>query len=160
MALDEHERVRILEGLLSDPRILPRSELPLSAETRHILDTFAMIRRVREEFGEHAITCYIISMARTLSDLLEVQFFCKEMGIVGLPIVPLFETIDDLRNCTAILDSAFTHPNYRAWLATCDDRQQVMLGYSDSSKDGGILTSSWELYEAQTRLAALASGMV
>ncbi len=155
MTLDEHERVHILEGLLSDPRILPRSEYHLSAETRHILDTFAMIRRVREEFGEQAITCYIISMAATLSDLLEVQFFCKETGIVGLPIVPLFETIDDLRNCTGILDTAFTHPNYRAWLATCHDRQQVMLGYSDSSKDGGILTSSWELYEAQTRLAAL-----
>lgn len=155
MMLDEHERVRILEYLLSDPRILPRSELHLSAETRHVLDTFAMIRRVREEFGTAAITCYIVSMAGTLSDLLEVQFFCKEMGIVGLPIVPLFETIDDLRNCTAILDSAFTHPNYRAWLATSNDRQQVMLGYSDSSKDGGILTSSWELYEAQTRIAAL-----
>ncbi|MHB8595960.1 MAG: phosphoenolpyruvate carboxylase [Ktedonobacteraceae bacterium] len=155
MMLGEHERVHILEGLLSDPRILSRSELRLSAETRHILDTFAMIRHVREEFGAQAITCYIISMAGTLSDLLEVQFFCKEMGITDLPIVPLFETIDDLRNCTAILDSAFTHPNYRAWLTMCHDRQQVMLGYSDSSKDGGILTSSWELYEAQTRLATL-----
>ncbi|HVB25977.1 MAG TPA: phosphoenolpyruvate carboxylase [Ktedonobacteraceae bacterium] len=155
MTLDEHERVRMLEYLLSDPRILPRSELQLSAETRRVLDTFATMRRAREEFGTSAITCYIISMAGTLSDLLEVQFFCKEMGIVGLPIVPLFETIDDLRNCTAILDSAFTHPNYRAWLASCNDRQQVMLGYSDSSKDGGILTSSWELYQAQTRIAAL-----
>ena len=155
LTLDEHERVLILEGLLSDPRILSRSELRLSAETRSILDTFAMIRHVRAEFGAQAITCYIISMARTLSDLLEVQFFCKEMGITDLPIVPLFETIDDLRNCTAILDSAFTHPNYRAWLATCNDRQQVMLGYSDSCKDGGILTSTWELYSAQTRIAAL-----
>ncbi len=155
MTLDEEERVRVLGRLLNDPRILPRSELPLSEETRHILDTFAMIRRVREEFGAGAITCYIISMAGTLSDLLEVQFFCKEMGIVGLPIVPLFETIDDLRNCTGILETAFRHPNYRAWLTMCGDRQQVMLGYSDSSKDGGILTSSWELYSAQRRLAAL-----
>ena len=155
MTLDEHERVRILKHLLSDPRILPRHELQLSAETRHVLDTFEMIRRAREEFGEQAITCYIISMACTLSDLLEVQFFCKEMAIAGLPIVPLFETIDDLRGCAAILDAAFMHPNYRAWLASCNDRQQVMLGYSDSSKDGGILTSSWELYQAQTRLAAL-----
>ena len=153
MTLDEHERVRILKHLLSDPRIMPRSELQLSAETQHILDTFAMIRRAREEFGVQAISCYIISMACTLSDLLEVQFFCKETGISGLPIVPLFETIDDLRGCAAILDAAFTNPNYHAWLATCNNRQQVMLGYSDSSKDGGILTSSWELYQAQTRLA-------
>ena len=155
LTLDEEERVRILGRLLNDPRILPRSELPLSEETRHILDTFAMIRRVREEFGEQAITCYIISMARTLSDLLEVQFFCKEMGIVGLPIVPLFETIDDLRNCTGILETAFMHANYRAWVTMCGDWQQVMLGYSDSSKDGGILTSSWELYQAQMRIVAL-----
>src|SRR5205814_6383382 len=109
----------------------------------------------REELGKEAITCYIISMACSLSDLLEVQFFCKEAGIAALPIVPLFETIDDLRSCTQILESAFTHPNYRGWLASCDNQQQVMLGYSDSSKDGGILTSSWELYLAQTRLAAL-----
>ncbi|HKV59454.1 MAG TPA: phosphoenolpyruvate carboxylase [Ktedonobacteraceae bacterium] len=154
-ALDEAERVRVLESLLRDPRVLPRHDLQLSADTSHILATFDAIRRAREEFGENAITCYIISMSRSLSDLLEVQFFCKEAGITGLPIVPLFETIEDLRGCTDILASAFTHELYRAYLHTCHDQQQVMLGYSDSSKDGGILTSSWELYQAQLRLAAL-----
>ncbi|MFL5660661.1 MAG: phosphoenolpyruvate carboxylase, partial [Ktedonobacteraceae bacterium] len=109
----------------------------------------------REEFGASAITSYIISMTRSLSDLLEVQFFCKEAGITDLSIVPLFETIDDLRSCASILQSAFTHLNYRDWLASSNLQQQVMLGYSDSSKDGGILTSSWELYQAQTRLAEL-----
>ncbi|HEU0000969.1 MAG TPA: phosphoenolpyruvate carboxylase [Ktedonobacteraceae bacterium] len=154
-ALDEAERVRVLESLLRDPRVLPRHELQLSADTSHILATFDAIRRAREEFGENAISCYIISMSRSLSDLLEVQFFCKEAGISGLPIVPLFETIEDLRTCTSILASAFTHKRYRAYLHTCHNQQQVMLGYSDSSKDGGILTSSWELYQAQLRLAAL-----
>src|SRR2546421_5428906 len=96
-------------------------------------------------------------MSRSLSDLLEVQFFCKEAGIVGLPIVPLFETIEDLRSCTDILESAFIHPLYRAHLRNCQNQQQVMLGYSDGSKDGGILTSSWELYQAQRRLAELGS---
>ena len=153
--LDEAERVRVLESLLRDPRVLPRHELQLSADTSHILATFDAIRRATEEFGENAVTCYIISMSRSLSDLLEVQFFCKEAGISGLPIVPLFETIEDLRTCTAILASAFTHKQYRAYLHACHDQQQVMLGYSDSSKDGGILTSSWELYQAQLRLAAL-----
>src|SRR2546421_2852198 len=153
--LDEIERVSILGNLLSDPRVLPRQGLRLSEETRHVLQTFDAIRQAREELGEEAITCYIISMTCTLSDLLEVQFFCKEAGIAALPIVPLFETIDDLRSCTDILESAFTHPNYRSWLASCNNEQQVMLGYSDSSKDGGILTSSWELYQAQMRLAAL-----
>ena len=153
--LTESERIDILTDLLSDPRVLPRHELILSEETRHVLDTFDAIRQAREEFGEKAVTCYIISMARTVSDLLEVQFFCKEAGITRLPIVPLFETIDDLRSCPGIMENTFTQANYRGWLASCDNQQQVMLGYSDSSKDGGILTSSWELYLAQTRLAAL-----
>src|SRR5437660_7088474 len=153
--LTESERVDILTHLLSDPRVLPRHELILSEETRHVLDTFDAIRQAREEFGEKAVTWYIISMAHTVSDLLEVQFFCKEAGITRLPIVPLFETIDDLRSCPGIMENTFTQANYRGWLASCDNQQQVMLGYSDSSKDGGILTSSWELYLAQTRLAAL-----
>nr|HET6902828.1 phosphoenolpyruvate carboxylase [Ktedonobacteraceae bacterium] len=153
--LDEPERVKIVSNLLSDPRVLPRHGLRVSAETEHVLHTFEAIRSAREEFGEKAIACYIISMTRNVSDLLVVQFFCKEAGITALPIVPLFETIDDLRSCAAILERAFTHPNYQAWLATCSNQQQVMLGYSDSSKDGGILTSSWELYLAQTCLAAL-----
>lgn len=153
--LDEQARVRLLENLLRDPRVLPRQSLKLSEETRHILDTFDAIRQAQAEFGEQAITCYIISMARTVSDLLEVQFFCKEAGITNLPIVPLFETIDDLRSCTDVLEQAFTNPIYQQQLAACGNRQQVMLGYSDSSKDGGILTSSWELYQAQSRLAEL-----
>jgi phosphoenolpyruvate carboxylase len=94
-------------------------------------------------------------MSHTLSDMLEAQFFCKEAGISDLPIVPLFETIDDLNGCTEILECAFTQSDYRAYLANCCQQQQVMLGYSDSSKDGGILTSGWELYKAQLRLAEL-----
>jgi len=151
----EAERLRILTDLLSDPRVLPRRRYTLSIETAHVLRTFDTIRQARMDFGEQAVACYIISMARSLSDLLEVQFFCKEAGITRLPIVPLFETIDDLRACAAILATAFAHPIYRAWLAACHNEQQVMLGYSDSSKDGGILTSAWELYLAQEQLAAL-----
>ena len=111
--LTESERVDILTHLLSDPRVLPRHELILSEETRHVLDTFDAIRQAREEFGEKAVTCYIISMARTVSDLLEVQFFCKEAGITRLPIVPLFETIDDLRSCPGIMENIFTQANSR-----------------------------------------------
>ena len=155
MTLREEERLTILEDLLHDPRILTRPGLQLSADTAHILRTFQTIREAREEYGKKAVACYIISMANSLSDLLEVQFFCKEAGIDDLPIVPLFETIDDLHHCTSILEQAFTNPYYRAHLRCCHDEQQVMLGYSDSSKDGGILTSSWELYQAQSRLAQL-----
>ena len=154
-SLDEIERVQILEKLLRDPRILPYGNLSLSGETRHVLNTFHAIRQAREEFGEQAIRCYIISMTRNLSDLLEVQFFCKELGIIALPIVPLFETIEDLRLCATFMERAFVHPDYQRQLKACQYQQQVMLGYSDSSKDGGILTSAWEIYQAQQRLAAL-----
>lgn len=154
-SLEEAQRVRVLEELLRDPRVLPRNQLELSAETQHILATFDAMRQARAEFGDDSVTCYIISMSRSLSDLLEVQFFCKEAGVSGLPIVPLFETIDDLRTCTQILELAFTNPLYREYLRNCGESQQVMLGYSDSSKDGGILTSGWELYQAQCRLAEL-----
>jgi len=154
-SLNEEERIHILENLLRDPRILPRHTLNLSAETTHVLATFDAIVKAREQFGERAITCYIISMARSLSDLLEVLFFCKEAGIPDLPIVPLFETIDDLRSCTTILETAFNHPIYREHVETCHSQQQIMLGYSDSSKDGGILTSSWELYQVQRKLTDL-----
>ncbi len=155
MKFSEEQRLHLLENLLRDPRLVARPDLHLSSETVHILNTFRTIRQAREEFGPRAVTCYIISMAHTLSDLLEVQFFCKEVGLLNLPIVPLFETIDDLRTCTDVLAVAFTHPDYRAYLDGCQREQQVMLGYSDSSKDGGILTSAWELYNAQTRLAEL-----
>ena len=151
----EQQRLDLLQQLLHDPRILSRPGLSLSDDTRHILDTFHAINTARDQFGKRAVACYIISMSNTLSDLLEVQFFCKEVGIDDLPIVPLFETIDDLRSCTAILEQAFTHPAYRAYLERCNMQQQVMLGYSDSSKDGGILTSAWELYKAQGKLAEL-----
>ncbi len=156
-AMSETERIHVLEDLLRDPRILPLHRVKLSESTRHVLETFEAIRQAREEFGRGAATCYIISMARTLSDLLEVQFFCKQASITRLPIVPLFETIEDLRTCADTLESAFAHPIYRALVAACDNQQQVMLGYSDSSKDGGILTSSWELYQAQCKLASLGS---
>jgi len=155
MTLNEHERIAILQNLLRDPRVLTRPDLCLSDETWHILRTFQTIRIAREEFGQLAITSYIISMTHTLSDLLEVQFFCKEAGITDLPIVPLFETIDDLHTCMTILEEAFSYPEYNQYVRNCGRLQQVMLGYSDSSKDGGILTSSWELYKAQQHLSAL-----
>ncbi|HEX4206654.1 MAG TPA: phosphoenolpyruvate carboxylase [Ktedonobacteraceae bacterium] len=155
MNLDEEQRLHVLENLLRDPRILTRPGMQLSADTSHILQSFRAISQARAEYGKKAVSCYIISMAHTLSDLLEVQFFCKEAGINDLPIVPLFETISDLDDCTAILEQAFNQHDYQTYLNQCQHEQQVMLGYSDSSKDGGILTSSWELYQAQRRLATL-----
>lgn len=153
--LAEPERVRVLETLLGDPRVLPRQQLQPGAETTHVIETCEAIGRARQQFGPAAISCYIISMTRAPSDLLEVLFLCKEAGIQALPIVPLFETIADLQASASILEAAFQVPAYRAHLQACQQQQQVMLGYSDSSKDGGILTSGWELYQAQGRLVEL-----
>ncbi len=153
--LDETARLYILDNLLGDPRLLTRPDLQLSEDTWLVLHTFHAIRQARAEYGDKAIACYIISMTNSLSDLLEVQFFCKEASLDNLPIVPLFETIHDLHECTEVLGQAFTHPHYRAYITRCKYEQQIMLGYSDSSKDGGILTSSWELYQAQRRLTEL-----
>src|SRR6266704_597535 len=116
MTLNEYERVAILQNLLRDPRVLTRPDLHLSDETWHILRTFQTIRSAREGFGQQAIASYIISMKHTLSDLLEVQFFCKEAGITNLPIVPLFETIDDLHTCMIILEEAFSYPEYNQYV--------------------------------------------
>ncbi len=97
-------------------------------------------------------------MAQSVSDLLELAVLLKEAGLVGadgrsgIDIVPLFETIEDLRSCARVMDQAFALPAYRRLVASRADTQEVMLGYSDSNKDGGPVTSGWELYKAEIEL--------
>src|SRR5262249_48830810 len=104
-----------------------------------------------------ALPNYVISKCQSVSDLLEVGILVKEVGLLrgrelALNIVPLFETIDDLRRAAQIMRAAFAVPCYRAWLAERDDWQEVMLGYSDSNKDGGYLAANWALYRAELSL--------
>jgi phosphoenolpyruvate carboxylase len=171
--MSEDDRVEWLTRELDTPRPLVATDARYSAETTETLNVFRVARRALDEISPNSIRTYIISMTREVSDLLAVLVLAKEAGLVGrgvgngervfsplptphspLPISvsPLFETIEDLRRAPEIMRRLFGHPFYRRQLATQGNLQEVMIGYSDSSKDGGILTSSWELYKAQERL--------
>ena len=156
-ALVEAERIALLAREVASPRLLYSPHLeysPLAASELGILNAAADIHR---RFGAAALPNYVISKCQSVSDLLEVGVLLKEVGLLrgdalALNIVPLFETIDDLRRCADIMTEAFALPCYRAWLGGRGDWQEVMLGYSDSNKDGGYLASNWALYRAELAL--------
>jgi phosphoenolpyruvate carboxylase len=158
LQLAEHERITLLVRELETARPLVSSFLPYSEETRSELAIFRTAAELRSTFGPRLIHTSIISMTESVSDLLELAVLLKEAGLVGtdgrsgVDIVPLFETIGDLRSCARVLDEAFAIPAYRRLVASRADTQEVMLGYSDSNKDGGFVTSGWELYKAQIEL--------
>lgn len=154
--MGEEERVEWLTGELSTPRPLVATDARFSEETTETLNVFRVVRRALEEISESAIRSYIVSMTRDVSDLLAVLVLAKQAGLTRLTIVPLFETIDDLRRAPEVMARLFGNPAYGALPESQHRLQEVMIGYSDSSKDGGILTSSWELYKAQERLSAVA----
>ena len=162
-ALSEQDKIALLHAELSQPRLLRSPYLKYSDETVSELAVLKMARTVREQFGARAIRNYIISHTETVSDLLEVLLLQKETGLMRisghgepsqaeLMVIPLFETIPDLRNAPSIMDSWLGMPSVRALVRQQRELQEVMLGYSDSNKDGGFLTSNWELYKAEVAL--------
>ena len=166
---DEAERLGLLEAELSSPRPLASSDADLGAEAEAVLSCYRVLRRYIDELGTHGLGSLIVSMTRSVSDLLVVYLLAKEAGLgirdddgwrCLLPVVPLFETIDDLEASPQILADFLHHPVTRRTVAVRSaaaalPKQQVMVGYSDSNKDGGILASLWGLYRAQERLAAI-----
>lgn len=145
-------------------RPLAGQQVAVTEETRRVLDTFQAMRRVQEEGGEAAACTYIVSMTTGPEDLLRVLLLAREAGLLDLAaeppqsrldVVPLFETLDDLERAPEVLRALLGDPVYGRQLAARGNRQEVMVGYSDSSKDAGILASSWGLYRAQERLAEL-----
>ena len=162
--MPEVEKVRILSSEIKNLRPLIYEGMHLSPECRNTIETFRVIKWARENISPEAISTYIISMTHEISDILTVLLLAKETGLYRvtegfsdesmacLDIVPLFETIDDLRRSGEIMDGLFSLPVYRSYIEHRGGFQEIMLGYSDSSKDGGILTSSWELYKAQKKL--------
>ncbi|MDX2099878.1 MAG: phosphoenolpyruvate carboxylase [Leptolyngbyaceae cyanobacterium bins.59] len=160
---------------LQTRRPLIPSELPFSDKTRETIETFRMVRRLQQEFGPEICQTYVISMSHEVSDLLEVLLLSKEAGLydpatgVGsLHVVPLFETVEDLKRAPSIMRYLFELPLYRHFLAggqpiegtpastLVPNLQEVMLGYSDSNKDSGFLSSNWEIHKAQQALQTLA----
>ncbi|MFG1497456.1 phosphoenolpyruvate carboxylase [Saccharospirillum sp. HFRX-1] len=139
----------LLEQLASKRPLLPRNWEP-SADTQEVLDT----ARILAEEPPETLSSYIISMARQPSDVLAVALILKESGLNwNVPIVPLFETLDDLDRSFDVMEQLWSMPAYRQY---CDARQTVMIGYSDSAKDAGKLTATWAQYKAQEKLVALA----
>jgi phosphoenolpyruvate carboxylase len=159
-ALDEAaRRAWLLEALQAGRRMdeeMEKFSHPVQSELR-IMHTAADIHR---QYGRAALPNHIISKTDSVSDLLEVALMLQQSGLVEagaepllhLNIIPLFETIADLRGCGVIMDELFSLPWYRAALKSRGDTQEVMLGYSDSNKDGGYLTANWELYKAEIEL--------
>jgi len=163
LALDEKARTALLLGELSHARPLRSPYAAYSAETARELAIADKAAALKKNFGSGAIAQYVISKAATPSDLLETATLMKEAGLflpgekpdARLRIVPLFETIEDLRQSTAVMGTYFEAALPKAMIAAQDNLQEVMIGYSDSNKDGGYVTSNWEIYSGIARLVAL-----
>ena len=166
-ALTEDERVALLQRLLAEPRPLRVPRAAYSALAQSELAVFETALALRDALGARAVRHAIISHTEEVSDLLEVLLLQKEVGLLqgtlgggppahaGLVVVPLFETIADLRRAEAIMRSFLCLPGVADMLRASGGTQEVMLGYSDSNKDGGILMSNWSLYRVEVALAAL-----
>lgn len=165
-SLAEEDRCRVLLELLEQPGAPLLFTHGLSAQAREQLDLMHTLAELRTLVGAGTFGSYIISMTHHTSHILEVIFLLRFAGLAGvddagqpwcaLPIAPLFETIEDLKHIEAVLTPLLELPWYRAILAGQNDTQEIMLGYSDSSKDGGILTSAWQLYRAQQTIKGIA----
>lgn len=165
-ALSEEAKIELLHGLLADSRPLLHDSAVLSESAKECLDVYRTIYRAQQEFGRGCITSYLISMTRGASDMLEVMVFAKEAGlfrrqadgsiVCTLQSAPLFETIDDLHAAPAIMRTLFELPVYRQTVAAMGNQHEIMLGYSDSNKDGGMVTANWELRLALNELTETA----
>lgn len=170
--MSESQRVAWLTGELQTRRPMIPSELPFSPETRELIETLQVVRSMQQEFGQGICNTYIISMSHDVSDVLEVMLLAKEVGLYDpatgmgtMRIVPLFETVEDLQKAPLVMTELFELPLYRSALAgghqpasstLALNLQEVMLGYSDSNKDSGFLSSNWEIHKAQKSLQAIA----
>jgi phosphoenolpyruvate carboxylase len=161
-ALSEEEKIKLLGGLLADPRPLTSPYTEYSESTQECIQVYRTVKRAQQEFGPNCVRSYLISMAQGASDLLEVMVLAKEAGLYirhrdgsvtcTMQPVPLFETIDDLHEAPQIMETIFNLPAYRDSLPSLGNMQEIMLGYSDSNKDGGVITANWELRMALQKL--------
>ncbi|OBB34439.1 phosphoenolpyruvate carboxylase [Mycolicibacterium peregrinum] len=167
-SLPEAQRVELLAAEISTRRPLIGEGAELSELARKELDIVGAAARAVGVFGAQAVPNYIISMCQSVSDLLEAAILLKEAGLLDVSgaahgevyapvgIVPLFETIEDLQQGSTVLEAALALPVYRSIVAARGQHQEVMLGYSDSNKDGGYLAANWALYRAELDLVEAA----
>ncbi|MFT4173741.1 MAG: phosphoenolpyruvate carboxylase [Rhodocyclaceae bacterium] len=159
LALDEDARVQLLLEELATPRPLSSGYLKYSEETESELSIFRAVAEAHRLYGRDCVPNAIISMTTGVSDMLELAVLLKEVGLLrpherqlDVNIIPLFETIGDLQDSARVMNQLLSIPQYSQLLASRNATQEVMLGYSDSNKDGGFLTSGWELYKAEIQL--------
>jgi len=162
--IDDAQRIEVLSGLLNDAP-LEFDVNDFSEETRETLDVFNVMSRMRNEISQKAFGSYVISMTHSASHIMEVMWLSSHAGLAGkkdgewfcdIEISPLFETVEDLQHIDPVMRALFANPTYAKLLEITGNRQEIMLGYSDSCKDGGILASGWNLYQAQQQITALA----
>ncbi len=156
-AMNEDEKLSLLTRLLSAPlpELSPRPGI--TSATSETWALFQLIARVRAVYGAELLGPLVISMCKSASDVLSVLLLARWTGCdSGLQIVPLIETIEDLQAAPSILENLFTLPAYHEHLATCNNAQMVMIGYSDSNKDGGYVMANWALYQAQEQITEVA----
>ena len=159
--LSEDEKCSLLlKELEEDPRILSATHAEKSELLEKELSIFKAARKLKDKLGENVIRQTIISHATSVSDMLELAIMLKEVGLVDaqkarVQIVPLFETIEDLDHSEETMRKYFSLPLAKKWIVSKDNYQEIMLGYSDSNKDGGYLSSCWTLYKAQQQLTAI-----
>ena len=164
-AFDEEQRLDALAEAIAHPHPFVIDKATLTPETRETLEVFEVIARMRAEIGPDCFGQYVISMTHASSHVMEVMLLARLAGLAGLDrsgwfcdiqVSPLFETIEDLNHIDGVMSMLFDNETYNALMRASGNRQEVMLGYSDSCKDGGILSSTWNLYEAQRKVIALA----
>ena len=168
-AFTEQQKLMALAEAIAHPHPFHIDKGTLTAETRETLEVFEVIARMRAEISQQVFGAYVISMTHSASHVMEVMLLARLAGLAGhigqgdaggwfcdLRISPLFETIEDLEHIDSVMSTLFDNDTYAALLKASGNLQEVMLGYSDSCKDGGILSSAWNLYEAQEKIIALA----
>lgn len=151
-SLEDLGRESLIQKLIKEA---PHNKLKFekfSKKTEEVLATFKTIKKIQGEFGCVALDRFILSMTRKKVDLLEVLWLAREMGCEKIMTVPLFETVTDLENCHRVMKELYKDAFYKKQLKLNKNSQEIMLGYSDSNKDGGFLTSNWKLYLAQKNL--------
>ncbi|MED5502485.1 MAG: phosphoenolpyruvate carboxylase [Pseudomonadota bacterium] len=167
LSLSENKRVNCLESLIKSDYNVDSIYMTLSDDTKKVVDVFLTMVKLRKQISEEAFGHYIISMTHEASHVLEVLALAKLSGMIKkdkdkgwistIKVSPLFETIDDLSRINDILESLLDNQLYAEILKNSNNRQEIMLGYSDSCKDGGILSSSWSLYKAQKEITEIAN---
>jgi phosphoenolpyruvate carboxylase len=164
-SLDDRQRLDLLSQLVERKSLPKANSESLSEKSIETLDVFDTMVEMRQETGDSIFGTYVISMTHTASHIMEVMFLARLAGLAGkdadgnyfchIAISPLFETIEDLQHIVSVLTNLLENTTYKALLSSSGNMQEVMLGYSDSCKDGGILASQWNLYNAQNQVIEL-----